>query len=119
VDTQETTPSTSFTNLTTPGPAVTVTTGTQAIVAVYARLANNTAGAANYMSWEVSGASAISPTANKSYMYESGAANDQIHSCAIFLQTGLTAGSNVFTAKYQVSAGTGTFEHRRIMVVPL
>jgi hypothetical protein len=31
----------------------------------------------------------------------------------------LTAGSNTFTAKYQVTAGTGSFSERRIIVIPL
>ena len=38
---------------------------------------------------------------------------------ATYFVTGLTAGSNVFTAKYDVSAGTGTFANRTIVVVPL
>jgi hypothetical protein len=35
------------------------------------------------------------------------------------MATGLTQGSNTFTAKYQVSAGTGTFQWRNITVLAL
>ena len=38
---------------------------------------------------------------------------------ATFYVTGLTAGSNTFTAKYRVDAGTGTFANRTIVVIPL
>jgi hypothetical protein len=33
--------------------------------------------------------------------------------------TGLTPGSTTFTAKYDVTGGTGTFANRSIVVVPL
>ena len=38
---------------------------------------------------------------------------------ATFLVSSLTAGSNVFTAKYKVDAGTGTFADRKILGTPL
>ncbi|MBI3358540.1 MAG: hypothetical protein HY037_02980 [Nitrospirae bacterium] len=38
---------------------------------------------------------------------------------ATFYVTGLTAGSNTFTAKYKTSAGTATFVNRNIVVIPL
>ena len=38
---------------------------------------------------------------------------------ATFYVTGLTAGSTTFTAKYDVTTGTGTFVNRTIIVVPL
>ena len=38
---------------------------------------------------------------------------------ATFYVTGLTAGSTTFTAKYDVTGGTGTFVNRTIIVVPL
>ena len=36
-----------------------------------------------------------------------------------YIITGLTAGSNVFTAKYRVSANTGTFQNRNISVIDM
>jgi hypothetical protein len=34
--------------------------------------------------------------------------------------TGLTAGSNTFTAKYKVAGGgTGTWQNRRIVILPV
>jgi hypothetical protein len=33
--------------------------------------------------------------------------------------TGLTPGSNTFTAKYRITGGTGTWRDRDIVVIPL
>ncbi len=118
VATSETTTSSSFTDLATAGPAVTVTTGTSALVIVTGRLANNTAGALVSMGYAVSGATTVAAAGIRALVYESGAANDRMQASFAFVHTGLTAGSNVFTAKYSVSSGTGTFLNRRISVVP-
>lgn len=115
----ETTTSTSYTNLSTAGPAVTLTTGTTALVVVYCGMFNNTSGEAVSMSFEVSGSSSVSADTNLAMSYEVANAGDVFRASATFLLTTLTAGSNTFTAKYRVTGGTGTFSDRRIAVVPL
>jgi hypothetical protein len=35
------------------------------------------------------------------------------------MQSGLTPGSNVITAKYRVASGTGTWSQRALIVIPL
>lgn len=127
VATAQTTTSTSYTDLATSGPAVTITTGTTAIVHVHFRYINSSGNANNdtgtgHMSFAVSGASTVAAADATC------AQGPQIHSTqtqtrsGVFYVTGLTAGSNVFTAKYKVSGvtpGTGTFSERNLVVVAL
>lgn len=121
VNASEDTASTSFTDLTTPGPAVTKTTGTSAFVAVYGLVSNNTAGSSALMSFAVTGDTAVAASDTRSVTYQPGsvAAARSIRASAITLIDGLTPGSNTFTAKYRVTGGTGTFNNRRIAVLPL
>jgi hypothetical protein len=125
VATTQTTTSATFTNLTTSGPAVTVTTGTKALVIVTARLAPDTLNALCYMDFDVSGAttrSASTTTALGSEAQGQGYAAQKyavrIRASAANLVT-LTAGSNTFTAKYSTSTGTAEFQDRTIFVMNL
>ncbi len=119
VDTTETTGSTSFGDLATAGPAVTVTTGTECWVVVGCNMANNTAGQFCFMSFAVSGATTAAAADNDALGYESSVALDQIAASRVTLVTGLTAGSNTFTAKFKVTGGNGSFKHRDISAIPL
>jgi hypothetical protein len=124
VATAQTTTSTSYTDLSTSGPATTVTTGTTAIVQVHFRYSNSSGNANNdtgigHMSFDVSGATTLAAADARC------AQGPQIHlshtqtRAGVFYVTGLTAGSNTFTAKYKVSGvtpGTGTFSERNIVV---
>lgn len=116
VATTETTTSTSYTDLTTVGPQVTVTTGTSALVFLYSTLSNSGT-ASSLVSYAVSGASSIvgSDTRSIGGNFPSGAASLG----GVFLETGLTPGSNIFKCTYRVTAGTGTFQNRRLLVMPL
>lgn len=124
VATSQTTTSTSYTDLATSGPAVTVTIGANglALVIVSCNASNSTAGNSNTdMSFALSGANTASapPVAGGELKYASTAAGlGGTYSFSIIL-TGLTAGSTTFTAKYAVSGGTGTFVNRWISVLPL
>lgn len=116
VATSETTTSTSYTALATAGPAVTVTTGVRAVVIVHGDCSNSGTGSAR-MSYAISGATSTAASDIKG-LSVSGAASAGVLSSAISLETGLTPGSNTFTAQYRVSASTGTFGNRRIVVLP-
>ncbi len=118
VTTSETTTSTSYTDLATAGPAVTVTTGTSALIIVSAQLRNETTNAFSRMSFAVSGATTDAANSNRSLATQVDAGDNWLSASYAILLTALTAGSNTFTAKYVVSAGTGTFQHRRILVIP-
>lgn len=118
VSTAETTTSTSNTNLATVGPAVTITTGTQALIWFGAKIENTTGSQAALMDFAVSGASTRTAADDTCLRHEA-SANDDVRACTITFITGLTAGSNTFTAKYWVGGGTGTFSNRRLGVMAL
>jgi hypothetical protein len=117
VATSQTTTSATFTDLSTVGPAVTATIGVSgtALVCPYVRASTSTTGGA-FMGFVVSGASTVA--AASSFAVGTAATTAQ-RLGATFLVTGLTPGSNTFTAKYLVTTGTGTFEDRALAVVPL
>ncbi len=118
VATNETTTSTSFTNLATAGPAITATTGVAALVIVTANLAGDGAGVFSIMGYQITGASAHDPQDGVALIYESSVADDEMKASFVTLRTDLTAGSNTFTAKYRVTSGTGSFKDRNITVIP-
>lgn len=118
----ETTTSTTYTDLATVGPTVTVTTGTKAIVIISCAMSSSlgTGTAATAMAFEVSGSTSIAASDTSSW-YQSGliTTSPNLPACAPgFLLTNLTPGSNTFRAKYRVSGGTGSFQDRRIEVIP-
>jgi hypothetical protein len=102
------------------GPAVTVTTGTQAIVHLKAGAWNSTAESnIASMGFAISGATTVA--ADDAYaitIRNSGTCTGNRFG-GTFLVTGLTAGSNTFTAQYRSSSGTSDFENRDIIVQPL
>jgi hypothetical protein len=117
VATSESTSSTSYGNLTTAGPAVTLLTGTKVLVTIGAGLGNNTSGDGLAMAVAVSGATTIAAAdANAAELLAApGGFLGQLS--FTFLLSGLTAGSNTFTAKYRaLIAGSATFANRNIIV---
>jgi len=122
VATDQTTTSTSYADLATAGPAVTVTTGTKALVSIKASMANGAVLTGQMMGVAVSGATTVaaSDTYGAGYKYIGGPTNFQPVMAATFLITGLTAGSNTFTAKYRSVTGDAIyFKERMISVVDL
>lgn len=115
VTTSQTTAGTSYTDLATVGPVVTQTTGTKAIIWQGALLSNSGANSSR-MSVTVSGSSSVAADDQWAAINVGTSAN-RFFSAHLF--SGLTAGSNTFTAKYDVSAGTGTFVNRELVVIPL
>jgi hypothetical protein len=116
VATSETTTSTSYTDLATSGPAVATVTGTQALIAPYSAMANSGTGF-SVMGVAVSGSSSIAATDAHAVGGPFGTNGGRVS--GLFLVTGLTPGSNTFTAKYRVLSGTGTFVDRSLTVLPL
>jgi len=123
VATNESTTSASFTNLATVGPAVTVAVGVNGLllVGIYALEDSGTADTRPSMGFELSGANAAVATDNRSLVMEASTGGAEVRHGAVFLLTGLTAGSTTLTAKYKRKAGAGTalFEDRRIWAIPL
>jgi hypothetical protein len=115
----ESTGSSTMTDLTTAGPSVQVTTGTKCFVIVTCRSENSVAGSGATMGYQVSGASALAADSAKGLRSTSPTAGARSRSSAVIFETGLTPGSNTFTAKYQIAtSGTATFAERAIAVIP-
>jgi hypothetical protein len=116
VSTSQTTASTSYVDLATVG-ATTLTTGTSALVTVSCNAQNVTTGASVYMSFAVSGATTTAASDTYATWYRN-STNYQTALSNTFLVT-LTAGSNTFTSKFRVDAGTGIFLSRNISVIAI
>lgn len=118
VATSQTTASTTYVDLATVGPAVTVTTGTKAWVTVTAFMSNNTAGSGCRTSWAMSGSNTVAANDVNSICIESPNANDGYRFSYTTMHDPITAGSTTWTAKYRAIANTGTFSDRVIAVIP-
>lgn len=118
VATSEGTASTSYTDLATSGPTVTITTGVRAFVMMQARAFNSTANSESWMGFAISGATTLSAADSLACMRESGANNQDGTITFASMVTGLTSGSNTFTAKYRANANTANFQYRRLAILP-
>lgn len=117
--TDDTTTSTTYTSLGGGTPSVGAVTGTRALTFNTCNMANNTNGAYSVCSYEVSSATVVAPSDTWACFFtaETSAVRSSRISM-IWLHTGLTAGTNIFTQRYRVSGGTGTFNFRSLTVMP-
>lgn len=116
VATSETTTSTTYADLATVGPSVSVLTGTSALVTVGCKQLFAGTGTQTWMSYGVTGATTNAATDARASYFQSAAGTIKGDSYTALL-TGLTGGLNVFTAKYKtVATTTGTFLDRSITV---
>ena len=114
----ETTASTSYTDLSTIGPTVTVTTGPLALVIWGAQMSNATQDLSTRMSIGVTGASTIAESDVRALSFDPSSAGGIFQGSHAVFYDDLTPGVNTFTAKYRVAGGTGTFLRRRLIVLP-
>lgn len=119
VQTNQSSTSTTYTDLTTVGPSITATTGTIALVGFGCSFANNTANSATKCSVAVSGASTVAASDNFGIIMDGIQASNFVRYGMFHAFTGLTAGSNTFTLKYAVGSNTGSWQQREIVVIPL
>jgi hypothetical protein len=121
VNDSEPTNSTTWTDLSTPGPSVTVTiTSGKALVILTANIHSDINKLA-VMSFAISGNTTDLPSWYECLMLGAISATTEniIQASAMYVRTGLSNGSNTFTAKYMVTGGTGYFAKRSIIVIPL
>ena len=115
VATSQGTTSTSYTDLATVGPAVTLATGTKALVVITTSQEASIAGYNTYTGFAVSGATTIAAADIRGIRLKTGA-----QLSATYLVTTLTAGSNTFTLKYKAESGsTANFLNREIAVIDM
>jgi len=121
VNTSQTSSSTSYADLATVGPQVSVTTGTQAVVLFASEGTNNTNSHHASTAVDISGATTRAANDVDATRFTDGTTASVPDRRAGFIwATGLTAGTNTFTLKYRVQVGTdtGTFSNRSILVIP-
>lgn len=101
------------------GPTVTVDTGTTAIVYFVARMSTSAANAEVMVSVGVSGPRNIAPSDDWRSMVSGvpGGSVNRVGASHMFIN--LRPGTNTFYMANRVSAGTGTFAHRTLVVLPL
>jgi hypothetical protein len=120
VTTTENTTGTSYGDLATSGPAVTLSlvNGQQALVWCTARAENDTAGAAGAaFSFAVTGATTLAADDDRSAEIALSGANAAAQMMVVYLFTAGATGSHTFTMKYKrTGSGTATFRRRRIVV---
>lgn len=119
IGTAETSASTSYVDLATVGPSMSVTTGPRAIVVTTADLWGSAAGYIN-TTFDVSGATTVSASDVRALTVRVQTGDANGGSRASVLNTiNLTSGSNTFTMRYRVTAGTGRWANRTLVVIPL
>jgi hypothetical protein len=119
VATSQGTATTTYTDLATTGPAVTVTCGVKAMVIIGGGVSNTTAGSGGRIAVDVTGAHTSAASDTNSFLAESGNASDTFKGTWVTIYSPITAGSSTFTAKYRcVGAATANFNDRLVAVVP-
>jgi hypothetical protein len=118
VATDQTTTSTSYTDLATAGPAVTLTTGTKALVIISCEAESDGINVPTFASVAVSGATTIAASDTIAIKWQLRENIENRHSVATRFTT-LTAGSNTFTVKYRTTSDTASFGDREIIVIDL
>lgn len=119
VATNQTTTSTSYVDLATPGPSVTLTsTGTRAIILWSVHGSNNTANKGAICSIVISGATTLAVSDNNGILWHEKATANASFEDMQFMVATITPGSNTYKVQYKVAGGSGTasFERRRIFV---
>jgi hypothetical protein len=116
--TQETTTNTSYTDLTTVGPSVTITSGTLALVSIQCQMFSSGSSNSNWSSFAISGATTVASSDQVAISCEAAAVSQAFRFGASILQT-VTAGSNTYKQQYRVGGATGTFDDRNIIVMAL
>jgi hypothetical protein len=118
VDTNETTTSTSFVDLTTPGPIVSVTTGTTALSFMAFAYSNTATDVQGLSAIDISGATTVGTIGTRTLRQSSGA-NITVRGSMFTYHSGLNPGVNNFKMMYEViGSGTGSFSQRVLTVIP-
>ena len=120
VETDQDTTSTSYTDLTTAGPAVTLTTGTKALVIVGCQHYADTTDKYAYASYAISGATTSAASDDFSVNTRMINSNFNASAASVASVRTVTAGSNTFTMKYKTTTGANAhFYSRQIIVIDL
>lgn len=121
VNTQQGTSSTSYADLATVGPAVTIDVPASGAVRLSfsAEVENNTATQRTYIGFAISGATTTAAADATGAVMRQDTSGDPITIGRSLILEGLTPGSTTFTMKYRVGGGTGDYLNRQINVETL
>lgn len=118
ITTEESTTSTSYDDLATQGPTVTVQTGELALVMWSCEMrSSNSEPTTTRVTVDVTGDTNIAGSDTRALTNSTGADGRHQSSHAVFYDD-LNPGSNTFTMKYRTSSGTATIQRRRLIVLP-
>lgn len=116
---QHTTTSTSYASLVTDLTATCSAGGSGLVLVILtAKMSNSSVGATCAMSFTISGATTASALDTRSILFTS-YTTDAAGTASAVIPIICNTGSNTFTAQHKVSAGTGTFAQRRLILLPL
>lgn len=118
VSTSQSTATTTYTDLATAGPGVSVLSGSTALVLITAGVSTDTNNSSAFVGYEISGATSRVAADAEALELDGVTAANTIRNTAASLATGLTPGTNTFTLKYRAGSNTATFANRQIIVVP-
>jgi hypothetical protein len=118
ISTFESTTSTSYVNLATTGPTVTVTHGAFVLVMWSTQLQSSVGSNASFMSYAVSGSNTIAASDNISITQTVASLTQPWRVGNMNIHTTLTPGTSTFTAKYRVESGTADYSDRFLAVIP-
>lgn len=118
VNSSQSTTSTAYTDLNTPGPTTGVITGTIALVFFSAQFSNNQRKGECAIGIEVGGKT-LKEAKDDVGLIMCTDANGSIAAATSTIFTDLTPGYNTFTMKYRAGNDTATFANRRMLVLPL
>lgn len=108
----------SYEDLATPGPIVTLVTGTRALVICTSFMTNDSSTGYMDVGVSVSGATTLSAVGVMGIRNPNTTTFQTLLTGHILL-TGLTAGTNVFKMQYSAGTGTATFATRRMTVIDM
>ncbi|MCD0446450.1 hypothetical protein LO763_22805 [Glycomyces sp. A-F 0318] len=108
-----------WTDLSTVGPQVTMTTGDTAIVCLAAQASVSADNVSAQAAIAISGATQVAPGAGRRLVWDGHPANNG-NTAATFFMPALQPGTNHFTVKYlSGTSHTVTFAERKLLVLPL
>ncbi len=110
--------STSYVDLESLGPSVTVVTGSRALIMISAGISNSVNESTSFMAYAISGATTQTPSDNWSLRTDGISADKVNRRFQIFMEDDIRPGENTFTAKYKTGANPATFQDRFIAVWP-
>jgi hypothetical protein len=111
---------TTYGDLATPGPAVTIVTGAAALVTITCQAYSTTNADRNYIGFAISGATTRVAVDTQALHIQTHTVAWPFQISAVYVATALTPGSNTFTLKYrQNGASVGNYSNRSITVIPL